>query len=128
MSWLNKLKEKEGFMCLNGASEKQVETAEKELSLKFATDYKDYVNMMGAATFNGHELTGVCSSDRLNVVSVTKEERILAVEVPNDWYVLEQVHIDGIVIWQEMTGNIYRTVPNGKTEKIARCIAEYCEC
>jgi hypothetical protein len=128
MSWPDNLKKKEGFISLTGANEEQVATAEKELSLKFAKDYRSYVVMMGAATFEGHELTGVCSSNRLNVVTVTIEERKVVLDVPKDWYVLEQTHIDGIVIWQDMNGDIYRTIPGRQAEKIAGSIAEYCEC
>jgi hypothetical protein len=128
MSWPDDLKEREGFMSLTRADEAQVALAEKELSLKFAKDYRSYVMMMGAAIFDGHELTGVCSSDRLNVVSVTIEERKFASELPADCYVLEQTHIDGIVIWQDINGNIYRTIPGRKAEKIAGSIAEYFGC
>ena len=45
--------------------------------------------------------------------------------VPDDWYVLENAGIDGIIIWQDKTGRIYQTMPNGQKEYIADSLAEY---
>ena len=73
----------------------------------------------------GHELTGICDKKRLDVVRNTREERELNPFVPDDWYVLENAGIDGIIIWQDKTGRIYQTMPNGQKEYIANSLAEY---
>ena len=39
--------------------------------------------------------------------------------------VLENAGIDGIIIWQDKTGKIYQTMPNGQKEYIADSLAEY---
>ena len=70
-----KMQRKENFCALNGASDKNIQNAEITLGLQFAQDYREYVAAFGAASFAGHELTGVCGSKRLNVVPVTLEER-----------------------------------------------------
>ncbi len=40
-------------------------------------------------------------------------------------YVIEQTHIDDIVIWQSEAGEIYQTVGGLKPEKIADGIIDY---
>ena len=121
-----KMQRKESFYALNGASDKNIQNAEITLGLQFAQDYREYVAAFGAASFAGHELTGICKSDRLNVVPVTLEERNNTA-VPSDWYVLEQANIDGIVLWQDRSGTIYQTAPHIKPRKLCRSLAEYIE-
>lgn len=111
---------------MGGASSEQVKAAELELSVIFAPDYHEYVKAFGAASFAGHELTGVCTSKRLNVVTVTQEER-KSTSVPLDWYVIEQANIDGIVIWQTASGVIYQTTPNGFAKELCKSLSEYVE-
>lgn len=33
------------------------------------------------------------------------------------WYVIEEAHIDGIVIWQNELGHVYQTSPFGLPKK-----------
>ena len=81
------------------------------MSLSFSKDYKLYLSRCGFATYEGHELTGICKAKRLNVVDVTINERTISPNIPENWYVIEQLNIDGIVIWQSGTGDIYQTSP-----------------
>ena len=74
---------------------------------------------------NGIELTGIVKSQYRNVVAVTQEERILNPKVPNSMYVVENTCVDGIVIWQDSEGYIYKTQPNLEPKKIADSLAEY---
>lgn len=106
------LKDQPNLYCLKGASEDEVRQAEQALGLRFAEDYRAYVSEYGAASFAGHELTGVCPSRRLNVVDVTTLERDSS-DVPADWYVIEQTNIDDIVIWQSADGAVYQTTSGG---------------
>ena len=112
-SIVNILKGKKSFVSLKGANPKEISIAEKELKTVFAPDYHEYVSTFGAASYYGHELTGVCKSNSLNVVDVTLLEREFN-SVPMDWYVIEQTNIDGIVYWQSSDGKIYQTRPNKK--------------
>ena len=75
---------------------------------------------------NGHELTGLGASSRLNVVDVTLEERQRNLNISPDWYVIEQTNIDGMVIWQSETGEIYQAV-NEAGKKICGSLMEYIE-
>lgn len=119
------LRDKPGFMSLKPAMEKQIEDAEKILQVKFSNDYRKYVASLGVASFFGHELTGISPSQRLNVVDVTIKERGYNPFIPADWYVIEQLNFDGIVIWQSHDGSIYQSAPNAGPQKINKDFAEY---
>ena len=42
-------------------------------------------------------------------------------------YVIEQTHIDGIVIWQSASGAIFQTILGSKTRKIYESLPKYIE-
>lgn len=113
------------FHALAGASEEQIAQAERALSLRFADDYRQYVRAFGAVSAAGHELTGVCASRRLNVVEVTLSAKAAQLAIPQDWYVLEEANIDGIVIWQSGAGEVFQTQPGAEPVKLAASICEY---
>lgn len=126
MKIIKLMQEQPAFHARSAASNEEITAVENVLGLRFAQDYREYVATFGAASFAGHELTGICKSDRLNVVTVTMEERNNMV-VPADWYVLEQANIDGIVAWQNSAGAVYQTVPNMNPKKLCESLAEYIE-
>lgn len=119
------LKSKELLNKTKIVQEDAIYEAEDSLSLRFSDEYKKYVSEFGFAVFDNHELTGICKAKRLNVVDVTISEREMTREVPDDWYVVEQLNIDGIVIWQSSTGEIYQTAPNCEPKKICNSLVEY---
>ena len=65
------------YIGSNGRSKEEIELAEKMLGVTFAKDYRKYLEEIGLACFCGHELTGLTKTERLHVVSVTKEQREL---------------------------------------------------
>ena len=103
----------------------EIKKAEKMLKVVFAREYVEYVHEYGFVTYHGHELTGLCQSKRLNVVNVTIEERENNPDVPHNLYVIEQTHIDDIVIWQDESGMIFQTARQGKPRKIEKSLKEY---
>lgn len=105
------LKRQEDLFFLKGVPEEQINYAEAKLGLKFSGEYRSYLLAFGVASANGHEFTGICNSPRLNVVDVTLEERKYNSNVPPDYYVVEQANIDGIVLWQKASGEIFQTSP-----------------
>lgn len=113
-------------MFVYGAvSQESIHEAEHELNLSFSNEYASYVAEFGVAIWDGHEFTGLCDGKRLDVITITKEQRKFNEFVPNDWYVIECLDIDGIVLWQENDGAVYVTAHNSKPKKIANSIAEY---
>ena len=128
---MSKLTEKmmkmESFKSRVPATKEQIANAEKSLGLSFAKEYKEYLAELGCASIYGHEFTGICKAARLDVVSVTTEQKNCFDDIPNDWYVIEETNIDGIVIWQNAKGDIFSKAPNAKAEKIATSFSEYVE-
>jgi len=106
-------------------TDKMIINAEKALGLNFTKEYKDYVKHFGTIVYYGHELTGLNTVKYKNVVYLTLKEKNNFDIIADDWYVIEQLHIDGIVIWQSSTGEIYQTAPGSKPEKICNTLAEY---
>lgn len=113
------------FIGSTGRSEEEILHAERALGISFAKDYREYLEKIGLACFDGHELTGLTNTMRLDVVSVTNEKREQFGDCVSSWYVVEDTNIFGIVIWQDSDGVVYETAPNTKTKIIAKSLLEY---
>jgi hypothetical protein len=122
---IEKLPAMRDFWTLEGVMSTQITEAEQQLALHFSEEYRDYLAAFGVASVYGHELTGICSFPRLNVVDVTLSERITNPTVPLDWYVVEQAHIDAIIIWQSSNGEVHQTAPNMPPIMLSQSICEY---
>ncbi len=107
------------------ASPDAVSEAEQSLGLQFAPDYKAYVRQFGAISAYGIELTGVTTSRRLDVVAATKRNRAMNGNIPLDMYVIEDMAIDGLLILQDVTGDVYSATPHGVPRKAFNCLADY---
>lgn len=119
------LSQKKPFLFSGAVNEEEIQEAESKLGIKFAKEYREYLAVFGTASYYGHELTGICDKNvALNVVDVTLEERNFFSNIPRDWYVIEQTHMDGIVIWQDREGFIYKAMP-GKITLIHNSLEEY---
>lgn len=112
------------FYVEKGASAIQIEQAEKALGLKFALDFKECLREFGAVSVGGHEFTGFSADKNLDIVAVTQKNRQKN-NVRKSFYVIEEAHIDGIVIWQDADGSVYETTPNSTPKKIANSLLEY---
>jgi hypothetical protein len=123
--FVKQLRLKPDFHAMSGADSEQVKKAEQALGLRFSADYREYLSAFGVASFDGHELTGICDFPRLNVVDVTIEQRAFGTDIPADLYVIEQANIDGIVIWQSGTGEVYQSMPNMPPAKWHDSLREY---
>ena len=119
------MQEKKNYHGLAAATTEQIDDAQNKLGVAFAPDYREYISSVGIASFDGHELTGICTSPRLNVVSATEKNRNAITEIDATWYVLEELNIDQITIWQDADGNIYRVAPHAEPVKIAQSILDY---
>lgn len=113
------------LLHLTAASGEEISDAEKKLGVVFSNEYKDYLRAFGVATVGYHEFTGICRSPRLHVVDVTLKERQFCGHSGDSMYVVEQLHIDGVVIWQAQDGSVYQTIPGLSPIKIASSIVDY---
>lgn len=112
------------FYTEKGTSAIQIEQAEKALGLNFALDFKECLREFGAVSVGGHELTGFSADKNLDIVEVT-QKNWQKTNVRKHLYVIEEAHIDGIVIWQDADGVVYETTPNSTPKKIANSLLEY---
>ena len=122
-----KLQMMKAFKARTPATNEQIANAEETLGLSFAKEYKEYLLEFGCASIYGHEFTGICKAARLDVVSVTTEQKNCFDGIPDDWYVIEETNIDGVVIWQNSGGKIYASAPKKLAEEIASSLADYLE-
>lgn len=118
------MRNKPNFYAEKGVPMIQIEQAEKILGLKFAPDFKECLCEFGAVSIDGHEFTGFSADPNLYVVKVT-QDNWKKNNVKKNLYVIEEAHIDGIVIWQDADGTVYETTPKSEAKKIACSLAEY---
>ena len=119
------LKEKPMFIGSNGATTVEIQEAEIKLSVSFSKEYKDYLSSFGFAVYEGHELTGITKDLNLDVVNVTVKNLHKNPSIKLPLYVIEEAHIDGIVVWQSPTGEIYESVPQSPPVMIANNLRDY---
>lgn len=113
------------LLTTGAADSVAIDNAEQELGLKFATEYKEYLGEFGSVLAEDVEITGIAKSKNRNVVVVTKREWELNPQIGHSMYVVENLAIDGIIIWQDESGNIYESMPNKNAKKIADSMADY---
>lgn len=107
------------------ANIESIQKAEESLKLKFNDEYIQYVSTFGMLVFDGHELTGISASSRLDVVKATNDAKNFYNKVPNDLYVIEFLNIDGLVVWQNSLGEIYLCDMECNLKKICNSLLEY---
>lgn len=120
-----KIAKMKSFKARVPAEKEQILEAELSLGLSFAKEYKEYLAKYGCVAIYGHEFTGICSSKRLSVVGITQKNRGIDEETPKDWYVIEELNIDGLVVWQDSSGVVYIKSPTSKAQKICNSFCEY---
>lgn len=120
------LKNMPGFLAGKGATKKDIEALEDKLQLSFASDYKEYLRELGKATFDGVELTGFSKSgSHTDVVTVTKDNHSVNKEVPPFYYVIHDLGVDGVVVWQDNSGAVYQSTPGKAPKKIHDSLSDY---
>ena len=116
---------KNGVIHGKETNENEIKQAELELGLRFADDYRNYIKQFGCMVIGSREFTGISLQENYNVVSTTKAQRNYNKNIPENSYVIEQLNIDGIIIWQSSNGEVFQTSPNTAPMKIADSLVEY---
>ena len=125
MNFCEKLKQSEFFRAMKGAEEREIAEAEKELSISFAPEYKDFLQKYGVASIKGHEFFGLGSSKRLDVVYNTKQLRADNNIMGKDCYAVEATGMDGIVIVQNYSGKVFEVKSGKKPMLLCNSLEEY---
>lgn len=118
------LQGKEDLIAGKGCTDDEIVEAEKALGLHFAEDYKAYIKRYRIAAFDGHELTGLVTSARTNVVSVTQEEKKRNKLIPKNMYVVERTNVEEIIIWQTENGAVFYSLPDNEPVMMNNSLAE----
>lgn len=107
-----------------GVDASTIKAAEDILNLKFAHDYVEYLETYGQIEARGIELTGLAKSKSTSVVELTIRERKLGT-IPDGFYVIEDLGMDGIIYAQNENGEIVELAPHHTPKKFANSLQEY---
>ena len=107
-----------------GVDASTIKAAEDTLNLKFADDYVEYLEAYGQIEAHGIELTGLSKSKSTSVVELTIRERNLGT-MPDGFYVIEDLGMDGIIYAQNYKGEIVELAPHQTPTKYAKSLQEY---
>lgn len=122
------IKDFDDYISTGAVEDERIRNAEEELGLEFSKEYKEFLSEHGAASAHGHEFMGICDTKRLDIVEGTIKEKEKNKEVPEDFYLIENMGIDKILVWQNKEGKLYQTVGKSKPEIIDNTLSEYvCE-
>lgn len=107
-----------------GVSTELIITAETELGISIASEYKKVLKEFGSLCVKGEEFLGI-DSDNYDIVKATKEARKSDANFPHDVYVIENTAIEGILIVQNSVSEVFSYLPNGKLQYLADSLEEY---
>ncbi|MBR1529767.1 MAG: SMI1/KNR4 family protein [Oscillospiraceae bacterium] len=113
----------ESVDTFSGCTDEQVTEAQKALNMTFPEEFVSYVKAFGAIAFFDAEWTGLNTESYQNVVEVTLSKRELA-GLPEGYFVLENLGIDGILIIVDQNGTVFE-FQHGTIQKINNSILEY---
>lgn len=111
-------------MFTGSVSLELIANAENELGTSIAPEYKEILKQYGSLCVKGEEFLGI-DCDNYDLVKATNEARKNNKNFPLDMYVIENTAIDGILIVQNGTGELFSYQPNGKLQHVATCMDEY---
>lgn len=123
------LKGVENLRFTKPATIEEISAAEQKLGLKFADDYIKCLLHYGVVFLESIDLMGITDVKYASVVHNTIQEKSFDChsQVPSNMYVIENVGIDGLLVWQDESGVVYHTLPWQEPEKYANSLAEYIE-
>ena len=126
MNIIDKIKQKNNFnSSKNKYGDEIINEMEIKLGLKFNDEYKICMKEFGIFSFGGHEFMGIIDSDRLNIVKNTIREKEKYLTIKKDMYVIEDLNIDSILVWQNTAGEIFESDAEGNYVKIYNNFDEY---
>lgn len=115
----------EDVISTGAATTEEIRNAEKELNVNFSEEYRKVLAEFGSVLSEEIELVGITKSQNRNVVIVTKREREYNLLIPENLYVVENLGIEGVIIWQNEKGEIFQSMSNNAPQKICNSLAEY---
>lgn len=103
----------------------QINSAELKLGFHFSPEYKEFLQYVGALIYKGNEICGITPYPTLDVIKLTVEARNNDPALPQSMYVVSALHIDGILILQNLEGKVFEYLPLHYTKQIFNSLADY---
>lgn len=92
---------------LKGCSLEEVKKAQSKLNMVFPVEYVEYLQNFGVISFYGTEWTGLGVLGYLNVVESTEKEMKVNPNFPKNFFVLEDLGIDGKKVIVDERGSVF---------------------
>jgi len=121
------IKKLPGIESLAPVSREDICKAEASLNLIFAQEYKEYLSVFGTIYSDVVAISGLGGKPYDDVIELTEKCRSVNAQIPRTFYVVEDVGVDGLVIWQDESGTIYQSTPFRTPDKICNTLSEYLE-
>ena len=124
---ISTIKKLSAMESLGPASNEVITNAEVSLNLKFAGDYKEYLSVFGMVWSDNIAISGITDDEDYGVVELTNKLRPFYTQVPLNFYAIEDVGVDGLVIWQDESSAIYQSIPNNEPMRLYDNLSDYLE-
>ena len=114
--------------CYKGkkATKDDIIKAESKLELSFSSSYKIYLEEYGNISFDDVELAGLTKDKSNNVIDLTNRLRKIDNKIEKEFYVIENVGIDKIMMISNVKDEIF-LYKNGKKIKKYNSFVDYIE-
>lgn len=124
MSIVEKIAKIPNLYVGTGCTLQQLIDAQKELGVGFPKEFVDYVLNYGDISFYSTELTGLNLIGESNVVTATQLEREVNKSFPVDYFVIENLGMDGLIAASNQKGEVY-AVQGEYITKLCNSLSEY---
>jgi len=85
----------------------EIKAAEQTLGLKFSDEYIELITIFGTLSTDYLDISSTLKDPFYDVVHLTNEVRNRYSGLPQDLYVIYDVHVDGVVILQNESGKVF---------------------
>lgn len=123
MSFIDEIKSSNAEI-FEGVSDEEITAAEQQLGMKFPKTYRAILKEFGSLEIGSDEIFGLGVEGYLNVVETTIEERELAKGELDNYIVIQNLGIEGILIVVDENDNVYE-YKTGDFKNLLSTTAEY---
>lgn len=123
MSFIDEIKKSDADIY-KGVSAEEIDAAEQQLGMKIPATYREILSEFGSIDIGSDEIFGLGVKGYLNVVESTLKERELAKGELDQYIVIQNLGIDGILIVVDENDNVYE-YKNGDFKNLLSSTAEY---
>lgn len=123
MSFIDEIKNSD-VDTFEGVSAEEITAAEQQLGMEFPKTYREILAEFGNLEIGSDEIFGLGVEGYLNVVETTLEERELAKGELDQYIVIQNLGIDGILIVVDENDNVFE-YKSGEFKNLLSSTAEY---